>query len=324
MTAVKADGYGHGAKVCAETFLANGADMLAVATPDEGFQLREWGIDAPILCLGYTPDYLHGKAIEEDVTTTIYSHGQGLHLNKTAQELNTVARFHVKIDTGMSRLGYQPNGETVESILHSTRQDLRPGDVYVHTRLLLEKLDSPSLVLAFAALFHDVGKPRTYELRDGRIRFYEHAPIGADMTRDIMKKLRFSNEEIDQVSECVENHMKFADVQKMRSGKLKRFVSRPTFDEEMELHMIDCSSSHGMLDNYHFLKKKVAEYAEEELKPKPFINGHDLMKLGMKAGPAMKPLLEELYDRQLEGQFQDREGALACAKKLVSDGQRSA
>lgn len=117
MTAVKADGYGHGARVCAETFLENGADMLAVATPDEGFQLREWGIEAPILCLGFTPDYLHRKAIERDVTTTIYSHEQGLHLNKMAQELNTVARFHVKIDTGMSRLGYQPNMETVDSIV---------------------------------------------------------------------------------------------------------------------------------------------------------------------------------------------------------------
>ena len=122
MTAVKADGYGHGAKVCAETFLDNGADMLAVATPDEGFQLREWGIEAPILCLGYTPDYLHGKAIKNDVTTTIYSHEQGLHLNKTAQELNTVARFHVKIDTGMSRLGYQPDDRAVESIMELSRQ----------------------------------------------------------------------------------------------------------------------------------------------------------------------------------------------------------
>ena len=117
MTAVKADGYGHGAQVCAETFLENGADMLAVATPDEGFQLRDWGIDAPILCLGYTPNYLHKKTIEKNVTTTLYSHEQGIHLNKVAQGLNTVARFHVKIDTGMSRLGYQPNDETVESIV---------------------------------------------------------------------------------------------------------------------------------------------------------------------------------------------------------------
>ncbi len=121
MTAVKADGYGHGAKMCAETFIQNGADMLAVATPDEGFQLREWGIDAPILCLGYIPDYLHRKAIEKSITPTIYSHEQGLHLNKTAQELNTVARFHVKIDTGMSRIGYQPNEDSMKSIVELSK-----------------------------------------------------------------------------------------------------------------------------------------------------------------------------------------------------------
>jgi len=115
MAAVKADGYGHGAKACAETFLMNGADMLAVATPDEGFQLRRWGIDAPILCLGYTPDYLLEKAIENDVLVTIYNKEQGISLNKAAQRQNTRARFHVKIDTGMSRLGFQPK-EAVEGI----------------------------------------------------------------------------------------------------------------------------------------------------------------------------------------------------------------
>jgi alanine racemase len=121
MTAVKADGYGHGAKVCAETFLDNGADMVAIATTEEGFQLRDEGIDAPILCLGYTPDYLHEKAIKKDITTTIYSHEQGLKLNKVAQRLNIVARFHVKIDTGMNRLGYQPNDDTVASIIEISR-----------------------------------------------------------------------------------------------------------------------------------------------------------------------------------------------------------
>jgi len=115
MTAVKADGYGHGAKVCAETFLDNGANMLAVATPDEGFQLRRWDIDAPILCLGYTPDYLQEKAIENEVMVTIYNKEQGISLNKAAQRLNTRAQFHVKIDTGMSRLGFQPE-EAIESV----------------------------------------------------------------------------------------------------------------------------------------------------------------------------------------------------------------
>ena len=194
------------------------------------------------------------------------------------------------------------------------------GDVFIHTRMLLEKvekLENPPPALALAALFHDVGKPPTFAVRDGRIKFYEHAPVGAAMTKTIMKRLRFSNDEIEAVAECVANHMKFADVQKMRSGKLKRFVVRPTFDVELELHRIDCASSHGKLDNYYFLQEKLKEFSREELKPKPFLSGHDLMGLGMKPGPAMKPLLEELYDLQLEGRFQDRAAALEEARRRV-------
>lgn len=191
------------------------------------------------------------------------------------------------------------------------------GDVFVHTRMLLDQLEDTTPVLALAALFHDVGKPPTFAIREGKIKFYEHAPIGARMTQEIMKRLRFSNEEIEAVSTCVENHMKFADVQKMREGKLKRFVTRPTFEVELELHRIDCLSSHGKLDNYQFLQGKLKDYAHEELKPKPFINGHDLIALGMKPGPAMKPLLDELFELQLEGRFKDHSEALATARQRI-------
>lgn len=197
------------------------------------------------------------------------------------------------------------------------------GDVFVHTKLLLEKLESPSLALALGALFHDVGKPATFQIKDGKIKFYEHAPVGAAMTRDIMRRLRFSNQEIEDVSACVEHHMKFADVQKMRSGKLKMFMGRPTFKVELEMHRIDCLSSHGMLDNYHFLKQKIKELEQQELLPKPFINGDDLIACGMTPGPDMKTLLEEVYIQQLEGSFKDRKEALDYAAVKVRERKKT-
>ncbi len=186
------------------------------------------------------------------------------------------------------------------------------GDVFVHTRLLLEKLEKPSVTLAFAALFHDVAKPVTFQRRpeDGRITFYEHAPLGAEMTRQIMKRLRFSNQEIEDVAVCVANHMKFGDSAKMRSGKLKQFIAHPQFEEGLRLHRIDCLSSHGQLNNYDFLQKSIREFSAEELKPKPFVNGDDLIALRIGPGPIMKPLLEEIYLAQLEGRFKDKEQAL--------------
>lgn len=193
------------------------------------------------------------------------------------------------------------------------------GDVFEHTRLLFTNLKPPvSEVLAFSALFHDVGKPKTQAIRKGRLTFYEHSEEGSEIARDIMRRLRFSNETIEGVYECVRNHMKFMDVKKMRAGKLKMFISRPTFSEEMELHRIDCLASHGMLDNYEFLQQKLTEYSKEELKPKPLVNGNDLIGLGMKPGPQMKPVLEELYELQLEGVHKDRAQALAWARRKLS------
>lgn len=191
------------------------------------------------------------------------------------------------------------------------------GDVFVHTRLLLEKLKDPTPTLALAALFHDVAKPPTYAVRDGKITFYEHAPLGARMTREIMRRLRFSNDSIDRVAEAVENHMTFKDAPKMREGKLRRFISRDNFSEELELHRIDCLSSHGSLDNYRFLKEKIEQLSREELKPAPLLNGHDLLAMGLKPGPRVREILDEAYTLQLEGSFAGRDAVLAWAREEV-------
>jgi len=193
------------------------------------------------------------------------------------------------------------------------------GDVFIHTMLLLEKLRNPSPTLALAALFHDVAKPPTYAVRNGKITFYEHAPLGARMTQEIMRRLRFSNDEIEKVSEAVENHMKFADVQHMREAKLRKFISRSNFGEELELHRIDCLSCHGNLANYQFVQEKIKAYGNEPLRPKPLLSGHDLISLGMKPGPGMKEVLEEAYELQLENVFAAREAALAWAEKRLSE-----
>lgn len=189
------------------------------------------------------------------------------------------------------------------------------GDVFIHTRMLMGQLKNASPALAFGALLHDVGKPKTFSDEGGKIHFYEHARIGGEMAREILKRLRFSNEEIEDVVSCVEHHMTFADVKKMRVGKLKRFVVRKTFPTELALHRIDCLASHGKLDLYRFLKRKVREFKQEELKPKPIVNGYDLIELGIAEGPVRRTILEEVYSLQLEGRLSSREEARAWIKK---------
>ena len=111
------------------------------------------------------------------------------------------------------------------------------------------------------------------------------------------------------------NHMRFMHVKEMRQGKLKTFLARDTFQEELELHRIDCSSSHGKLDNYEFLKAKIQELKEDELKPKPFLTGHRLMAAGISAGPVMGQIIREGYELQLEGRFENEDAAVQWAKE---------
>jgi poly(A) polymerase len=130
------------------------------------------------------------------------------------------------------------------------------------------------------------------------------------MAGEIMKRLRFSNEEIDATVEMVNNHMVFKDVQKMRVARLKRFMARPTFEDELELHRVDCLGSHGMLDNYEFLKRRREDFASEPLIPPPLLTGHDLIGLGWKPGPKFKLVLDAVQNRQLEGTLRTRDEAL--------------
>jgi poly(A) polymerase len=129
-----------------------------------------------------------------------------------------------------------------------------------------------------------------------------------------MTRLRFSRAEIDATVEAVANHMVFKDVQQMRVAKLKRFLARPRIEDELELHRVDCTSSHGMLDNYEFLNAKRAEFASEPLIPPSLITGRDLIELGLKPGPRFSEILEAVQSRQLEGTLTSREAALDWVK----------
>ncbi len=194
------------------------------------------------------------------------------------------------------------------------------GDVFQHTRIMLQLLpEYVSLPLVFSVLFHDIGKPRTSTVDEtGRIRFNGHDRVGAEMTEAVMERLRFSRAEIEATVEAVRQHMVFKDVPRMRVAKLKRFMARPTFEDELELHRVDCASSHGLLDNHQFLLGKREEFAREPIIPPPLVRGEDLIALGMKPGPRFGEILEEVETRQLEGALTSREEAIAWVKKEFS------
>ena len=187
------------------------------------------------------------------------------------------------------------------------------GDVFVHTRLMLTLLkEDPSLSLVLSVLLHDIGKPATfsYDEEADRIRFNGHDKIGSGMATTILRRLKYPNKIIEEVTEMVDNHMTFKDVQKMREAKLKRFMARSTFEDETELHRVDCLGSWGGLDNYDFLNQKRADFDNEPIIPPPLLTGNDLIEIGWNPGPELGKILTKVQDLQLEGSLSTKVEAL--------------
>jgi poly(A) polymerase len=185
------------------------------------------------------------------------------------------------------------------------------GDVFVHTLLLLQKLPAgSSKTLAWGALLHDVGKPPTFRVAPDRIRFDGHVEIGVKMAAEICRRLRFSNDDTDQILALVDNHMRFGQVQRMKQSTLKKFLRLPAFDEHLELHRIDCLSSHGQLEAYEYSQEQLRSMPPEAIRPTPLITGRDLIEAGYKPGPRFKEVLTAVEDAQLEGRLTSHEAAM--------------
>jgi poly(A) polymerase len=193
------------------------------------------------------------------------------------------------------------------------------GDVWIHTRMLLEGLPARvSRTLAWGVLLHDVGKPPTFRSAadtGDRIRFDSHAEVGVKMAEKIAKRLKFSNEDSEQVQALVANHMKFKDAVHMKQSTLKRFVRQPHFNEHLELHRLDCQASHGNLDAYNLVSNFLAATPPEQVKPPRLLTGDDLNEMGYSPGPQYQAILGALEDAQLEGTLATRDEAIRFVQK---------
>ena len=196
------------------------------------------------------------------------------------------------------------------------------GDVWIHTRMMLEMLAARcSPTLAWGVLLHDVGKPPTFTPPSGpgeRIRFDDHVAVGARMAVEICRRLRFSGDDTEQIESLVANHLRFKDVQQMRAATLKRFVRLPRFEEHLELHRLDCLSSHRNLEAYQFVQKFLAETPPEQVRPPRLLTGEDLKSMGFRPGPKFKEILAAIEEAQLEGNLCDRRAALEFVRETYT------
>ena len=190
------------------------------------------------------------------------------------------------------------------------------GDVWVHTLLLLDGLPAGCPVaLAWGALLHDIGKPATFRVAPDRIRFDGHVETGVHIAEAICRRLRFPNYETEQILSLIANHMRFADVRKMKESTLKRFFRLEHFDQHLALHRLDCLASHGSLELYDFARQRFETLPQEQVRPQLLLNGRDLIEAGYQPGPQFCRMLAVAEDAQLEGTIHTREEALAVIKE---------
>jgi poly(A) polymerase len=188
------------------------------------------------------------------------------------------------------------------------------GDVLEHTILVMEKLVNQRHEVQLAGMLHDVGKPVTLKFEDGRPTNKGHDAVGADMVEQLMLRLKFSNDEIGLTKNLVADHMRHHVVKQFRKSTLKRYLALPYIDELMLLNEADSLSASGNMEHIEYLREKMDEWEPEVIKPKPLVNGHDLIKLGFKPGPIFTTILDRVSDLQLEGEVTNRRQALKVVK----------
>jgi len=187
------------------------------------------------------------------------------------------------------------------------------GNVFEHTKLVMKAV-APSMIRRFGALLHDVGKPSAFRMRDGKHTFYGHETLGADIADHILKRLKFSNEDRAAVVYLVRNHMRFFNIERMKTAKIKKLFREPLYFDLQELHKADVEGSNKDLSTYYVAVERYAELCAT-LAPPKLLTGYDLLALGLKQGPHFKTILSKVEDLQLENILNTKEEALAYVQQ---------
>ncbi len=216
------------------------------------------------------------------------------------------------------------------------------GDVYTHTLLALEVADRLGFepLVKLAVLLHDVGKPIALERNRGE-NMAGHEVIGERIAEEVCRRLRLSNDETKLVKYLVRQHMRAAKLPEMGRAKQVRFIKEgedpqadftnfshrfPLFSKLLQLLIADCEASvhksSGWLPVLETAVELLPEIKRlEELgRARKLIDGHDLLRMGLKPGPRVGQILEQVYDKIFAGQIRSREEALKAAQELIAEG----
>jgi poly(A) polymerase len=192
------------------------------------------------------------------------------------------------------------------------------GDLWDHVMRVLELLGPQvSFPLAFAALLHDVGKPRMVGRTPDRYTFYGHEHVGRRLAEDIATRLKLANVERDRLTWLVEKHQFLCEARHMRLSKLKQTLAYPGIRELLALHRADAIASGRSTDHVEYCEGLLAQWTPADLDPIPLMTGADLVAMGLEPGPLFKRLLDAVRESQLEGTIHTQMEALDLVRRLL-------
>ena len=192
------------------------------------------------------------------------------------------------------------------------------GDLWDHVLLVLKLLPSdPSFSLTLAALLHDVGKPATSGIHQGRRSFHHHEQVGRDIADRLCRHLKLSNTERERVTWLVEYHQYLADAMRMRESKLKRILAHPGIHELLALHRADALALTGDTSQVDYCEDYLTLQPSGPINPPPLLTGHDLVRLGLNPGPGFATILEQVRKAQLERVIECKRDALEWVEAKI-------
>ena len=257
------------------------------------------------------------KSMASDVTT--------VSVERIAQELRKmlpgkgrVAGMNLMRETGLLEAIMPEALSMVGLVQHKPAQP--EADLWDHSLAVMDYLPGkPSFPLAFAAFLHDIGKPESERVENGKRSFYGHEIYGKQIAGEICARLKLSTNEIQRVTWLVEYHQYLGSPMKLRESKLKKMLAEPGIDELLDLHDADARASTGDVSQVEYCRYYLKEEPQGPINPPMLFTGHDFARLGVKPGPIFKTILDKVREAQLERKIDSKREAIQFAVELCAE-----
>jgi poly(A) polymerase len=152
-----------------------------------------------------------------------------------------------------------------------------------------------------------------------RYTFHGHEHVGRCLAEEICQRLKLANDERERTAWLVEKHQVLADARQMRTSKLKTLLIHPGIRELLALHRADALAAGRGTEHVEYCERLLEEWTAEDLNPPPVMTGHDLMRMGIPAGPLYKRLLDAVREAQLDGAIRTLAEARELVKRLLKE-----